>query len=223
MLAIVARGLKDLREKVVFVGGATVDLYLSAGAPETRATDDVDCVVELGTRAAYHKLEEKLRGLGFQHPIDERGPICRWRFMGIKVDVMPQEGAVLGFSNRWYRDGMANAETCALPGEQDILVFSVPYLLASKFEAFRNRGKDDYLASPDLEDIVALFDGCPEISEKVTAAPADVRKYLADQCKDLLQRSDFIAGIDGHLGGSKTEERRRDCLAVIQRVAAIGE
>ena len=32
MLAVVARGLKNLKEKVVFVGGATIDLYLGAGA-----------------------------------------------------------------------------------------------------------------------------------------------------------------------------------------------
>ncbi len=28
MLAAVAKGLRDLKEKVVFVGGATIDLYL---------------------------------------------------------------------------------------------------------------------------------------------------------------------------------------------------
>ena len=59
----------------------------------------------------YHALEEKLRALGFQNPLDDEKPIlCRWKFRGIKVDVMPTDAAVLGFSNRWYGTGIANAE-----------------------------------------------------------------------------------------------------------------
>ncbi|MDE2313915.1 MAG: hypothetical protein KGL04_07060, partial [Elusimicrobia bacterium] len=44
LLAIVAQGLKSLKEKVVFVGGAIIDLHLDPAAPESRPTDDVDCV-----------------------------------------------------------------------------------------------------------------------------------------------------------------------------------
>ena len=48
MLGIVAKGLKELKEKVVFVGGATIDLFITdPAAPGTRETDDVDCVIEL--------------------------------------------------------------------------------------------------------------------------------------------------------------------------------
>ena len=77
MLGVVAKGLKGLKQKVVFVGGATVDLFISdPAAPATRATDDVDCVVEIVSRSAYYALEEELRGLGFEHPLAERAPIC---------------------------------------------------------------------------------------------------------------------------------------------------
>ena len=39
MLAIVARGLREMKEKVVFVGGATVELYLTnPGGEPVRAT-----------------------------------------------------------------------------------------------------------------------------------------------------------------------------------------
>ena len=71
MLALAARGLGPLKDEVVFVGGATIELYL-AGQPvlKVRATDDVDCVVEVATRTDYYKLEEKLRARGFHHPMD---------------------------------------------------------------------------------------------------------------------------------------------------------
>ncbi|OHA62757.1 MAG: hypothetical protein A2117_01430 [Candidatus Wildermuthbacteria bacterium GWA2_46_15] len=68
MLAEIAKGLGPLREKVVFVGGSTVALYLAdPAAPGIRPTEDVDCVVKLVSRAEYYKFEEELRKLGFQH------------------------------------------------------------------------------------------------------------------------------------------------------------
>lgn len=78
MLAEIAKGLGPLREKVVFVGGSTVALYLTdPAAPGIRPTEDVDCVIELVTRAEYYKLEEQLRELGFQHAAKDNAPVCR--------------------------------------------------------------------------------------------------------------------------------------------------
>lgn len=93
MLSLAARGLGPLKDEVVSVGGATIELYL-AGQPalKVRATDDVDCVVAAAARTGYHKLEERLRGLGFRHPLDEDSPICRWECRGILVDVIPPGG-----------------------------------------------------------------------------------------------------------------------------------
>lgn len=127
MLATVARGLRDLKDRVVFVGGATVDLYITdPAAPPTRVTDDVDCVIELVSRPEYHRLEARLRALGFSHPVGEAGaPICRWRFAGLTVDVMPTDPAVLGFSNRWYSEGIANAESALLPNGPTIAIFTL--------------------------------------------------------------------------------------------------
>lgn len=224
MLAVVAKGLKDLKQKVVFVGGATVDLFISDPAsPTTRATDDVDCVVKIARRGEYHALEEELRTLGFQHSTEEGAPICRWKFSGIKVDVMPTEGAVLGFNNRWYPDGMANAEEVALPDGKRVFAFSVPYLLASKLEAFRDRGKSDFLASKDMEDIIALLDGCLELEKEVGAAPEKVRQYLREEFARLLADKLFFLGLDGQLKLSVQGQERVDrCLAVMHRVAGQG-
>lgn len=74
MLTIVAKGLKGLKERVVFVGGATIELYVATSTPEGRATDDVDCVVEMASRVNCYALEEELRRLGFKHPTAERAP-----------------------------------------------------------------------------------------------------------------------------------------------------
>jgi hypothetical protein len=56
MLQEVARGLAELREDVVFVGGATTALYIDdEAAPPTTPSDDVDFVVEVASRSEYEK------------------------------------------------------------------------------------------------------------------------------------------------------------------------
>ncbi|MBI5883307.1 MAG: hypothetical protein HZB91_09405 [Elusimicrobia bacterium] len=222
MLAVVAKGLAGLKEKVVFVGGATIDLYLSdPTAAEARATDDVDCVVELARRSQYYGLEEELRGLGFKHSTDKDAPVCRWEFHGIQVDVMPTEGGILGFKNRWYADGVAEAGTARLPDGQDVAVLTVPYLVASKIEAFLDRGKDDFLASPDMEDIVAVIDGCPELKGEVLRAPAELRSYLAERFKSFLAGRRFVEAVHGHIRiTEKGVDRVGRALAVISEIAA---
>jgi predicted nucleotidyltransferase len=224
MLGAVAQGLKRLKEKVVFVGGATVDLFITdPAAPATRATVDVDCVVELARRVEYYALEDELRALGFKHPTEENPPVCRWMFHGIKVDVMPTEGAVLGFSNRWYRDGVAKAEQVMLPNGERVYVFSAPYLLASKLEAFHDRGREDFQASKDLEDVIALLDGHPEAEEKINAAPAEVRQYLREELARMLADERFLLSLEGHLAAgipiAEGERRLRKCLELIRRIA----
>ena len=43
----VFHALGDLREKVVFVGGATVSLYIDSKTEEIRPTDDIDVVIAI--------------------------------------------------------------------------------------------------------------------------------------------------------------------------------
>lgn len=52
MLEDAATGLGPLLEEVVFVGGATVELWVTdEAAPEFRPTEDVDVIVEVSTQA----------------------------------------------------------------------------------------------------------------------------------------------------------------------------
>lgn len=68
MLMEVARGLKDLGEDVVFVGGATASLYFQEKPSlDIRPTDDVDCIVEVSSKMSYGILSERLHKLNFWH------------------------------------------------------------------------------------------------------------------------------------------------------------
>ena len=78
MLALVRDTLAGELD-VVFVGGATIPLYVSEERHgELRATDDVDCVVEVTSRLGYYDVEGKLRARGFRQRVDaQRAPACR--------------------------------------------------------------------------------------------------------------------------------------------------
>ncbi|MGK7936700.1 MAG: hypothetical protein AB4206_13020 [Xenococcaceae cyanobacterium] len=63
----VAAILAKVPEKFVFTGGATIVLYVDEIIrDELRSTKDVDCVVEIFSRAEYYQLSEKLREVGLE-------------------------------------------------------------------------------------------------------------------------------------------------------------
>lgn len=221
MLALVARGLLDLKDRVVFVGGATVDMYITSSAGDPlRTTDDVDCVIGITSRVAFGQLEEKLRSFGFTHPIDDpKAPICRWRFSGILVDVMPIDAGVLGFSNRWYPEGVEHAEKRNLPDGQEVAIFTLPYFLASKIEAFLGRGKGDFYGSRDIEDIVAVIDGAEDARKKILSAPETVQAYIRKEVGVLLRNELFVQSVTGHLGSKAGAGRIRRVLEVLREMA----
>lgn len=103
MLLAAARAFGDLRDEVVFVGGAVVDLLVTdPAAPRPRFTDDVDVVVEVTTQVEWYALADRLRRRGFREDRREGAPLCRWLAGDLAVDVMPGIEKVLGFANRWY-------------------------------------------------------------------------------------------------------------------------
>ncbi|OGR64584.1 MAG: hypothetical protein A2X31_08255 [Elusimicrobia bacterium GWB2_63_22] len=218
MLAHIAKGLGPLKDKVVFVGGSTVSLYLTdPGAATVRPTEDVDCVIQVLTRGQYYKLEQELERLGFRHVTETGAPICRWSYRGLTTDIMPTEGAVLNFKNSWYPDGYEQAISVKLPGGEQVRIFSLPYFLASKLEAFKDRGNGDFLTSPDMEDIITVLDGSEHIAEEISVAPTKVKKYLAGQFHEFLRDDRFTESLEGNLrapaGTAARVERIKKILA----------
>lgn len=183
---------------MVFVGGAVVGLLLTdPAAPAPRYTDDVDVVIGPLSRVAFHQLEARLREAGHTQPTE--GPICRWHIAGTNVDLMPVDAAILGFSNRWYGAMMGRAvEVTVAPGRV-VRIVSPPYLLATKLEAFADRGAGDYRFSQDVGDIVALVDGRPELVNEVHAADGEVRAFVGNGFRRLLDDARFEESIPAHL------------------------
>jgi predicted nucleotidyltransferase len=193
----VANILNQLNEEFVFVGGATVSLYGDASKSEARPTEDVDVIIELASYTGYAELDENLRKLGFENDI-ESGVLCRYKVKGVIVDVMPTDASVIGFTNRWYADGFKFAKTIQLD-ELPVKIFTLPFFIASKIEAFKSRGQNNYLFSSDFEDIVYILENNSNIASLILESPKDVRQYLKQCFTNFLQDVEFEEGVSAHL------------------------
>lgn len=194
--------LAGLMQEFVFVGGATVSLYASDAniGSEIRPTEDVDVIVELAGYTGYAALEEKLREIGFQNDITS-GVICRYQIQGIIVDIMPTDPSVIGFSNRWYPEGFSNAVNHVLDDQTTIRIFSLPYFVASKWEAYKSRGKNDYRTSKDFEDLVYILENADDFEEQMRNAPEHLKAYLNQELTPIIYKDDFEEGLYAHLEG----------------------
>jgi len=214
-LELVAHALGPLREQLVFVGGCAVDLLLTdpAAAP-ARVTYDVDLVARVEALAGYHALEKQFAQLGFKRDMAQDAPICRWRYNNLEVDLMPMDSSVLGFANHWYPLAVQTAQEVALSAGMTIRLISGPAFMATKFEAFFDRGQGDLLGSHDLEDIVNVVDGRPELVSEIASAVPELRQYLAAQCRTLLAMPGFMNALPGMVFPDESLAARVKLLAL---------
>lgn len=193
MLEEVAEALgEELREQVAFVGGCTTVLLITDEYTQEsiRGTDDVDLVIHLTSTADWYRLEEHLKPKGFRNT-GQDAVTCRLRLGALKVDFMPTDEKVLGFSNTWFVGGLENATYHPLPNGIRIKVFAAPWFLAAKLQAYQGRGNGDVLMSNDIEDIIALVDGREELSGEMKQAPNALQKFVSEQLSELLRLRAF--------------------------------
>ncbi|WP_336814105.1 hypothetical protein [Bosea sp. MMO-172] len=220
MLKAVAVALGDeLRPRLVFVGGCTTALYITdpITLEGVRATDDVDLIVDLAGFAEWAELMAQLRERGFTEAADDN-VICRMKLGELKVDFMPDDEAILGFSNRWYAEGVKTAVPAALEEALEIRHLTPPLFVATKLEAYRGRGGGDLLGSRDAEDILLLVDGREELVEEIAAAAPEIRTYIAEQIAAMLGNPSFEHFLEGNVRGPAG---RADI--VYERLVAISE
>ena len=219
-LQLVAKALGHLREKLVFVGGcATGILITDNGRPPVRATQDVDLIAEIASKAEYYQLAADLRKLGFRE--DAENVICRWRLDDLKVDVMPSSENVMNFTNKWYSDAIVESMVAVLPDSTTIRLITAPYFIATKLEAFYNRGHGDYM-SHDMEDIVNVIDGRPEITREIAQQRGAVAAYLRNEFDELISDNLFLQALPLHFLPNSLEQQRVPLLlARLREIAGL--
>ncbi len=189
-LELVAAALGDVLNELVLVGGCAVGLLVTdPGRTPVRATLDVDLLTEVAPTANYHQLGDRLRACGFAEQPSE-DVICRWAKGSLLIDLMPTQPHVLGFANTWYEQAALSASAHTMPSGRRIRLISAPLFLATKLEAFANRGGGDFLHH-DMEDIVTVVDGRDTIAEEVLRCAPGVLEFLRDEFDALLADRQF--------------------------------
>jgi len=209
VLEIAAKALGPMCDELVFLGGcATALLITDSAAPPVRVTRDVDTLAEVGTAAEYHKLENQLRQRGFEVDSSKGAPICRWVGHGILLDVMPTDDRILGFGNIWYESAIDSSKPYGLPSGGQIRLIDSVHFLATKLEAFAGRGDNDFVMSHDLEDVVCVLDGRPELEDEIANSAQEVKSYICNRLRDFMDKPQFVESLPGHLPGDAGSQAR---------------
>jgi hypothetical protein len=225
LLELGAQALEPVLGEVVFLGGASLVLWITdPAAPGPRPTKDVDVVVEVASRSAFHAFEDRLRDLGFRED-QEEGVICRWRHreLDLILDAMPSDPAVLGFEARWQGASIPHAVDCTLPSGTVIRAAPPAYLLATKLEAFKGRGEGDFLGSRDFGDMIALIDGREELLREVQGSEPELRSYVAGELERLRGHPRFREGVSGALRADFASQARGEAAVLPRIEQLIGE
>lgn len=216
ILILAVDRLGDLSDKMVFLGGCATGLLISDPAsPPIRVTKDVDAIVQVYSRSEYYKLSDQLKGKGFKEDHSDGAPLCRWVVNDVILDVMPTDEKILGFSNHWYESAINNPYKIMLPNGRQINLVSPAYFLITKLEAFDGRGKGDFLLSHDIEDIVAVLDGRPELLDEIQSSDEELVKVLSIRFKELGDNRHFVDAIYGHM---PTDEASQSRVALILKL-----
>jgi hypothetical protein len=135
---------------------------------------------------------------------------------------MPTLPDILGFHNRWYLLAVETAKTITLPSDVTIRLITAPLFLATKMEAFKGRGKKDFLMSHDLEDIITVVDGRTALLEEVLVCPQEVQAYLGTEIRALINNGHFLTALPGHLPSDRgSQQRLGSLIAKLRKLAEL--
>lgn len=220
MLHEVAAGFGDQLSRVVFVGSAILDLYADdPAAPENRPAKDIDCVIRAEALLDVLNWEKFLVQRGFVREFPEERIPVRWLYKGISVHLIPGTPDLAGFSNRWYEEAVFHAQTRQISPELRIRLFSPAYYLATKMEAFRNRGRRSFRLSSDFADMVYLLAWRKDILTDIDQAFYGVRDYIRSQIRAFLAETGIREGLYQMMPFEDGEEEVARVTAIFRAVS----
>jgi predicted nucleotidyltransferase len=219
IIKTVANGLAELSDKVIYVGGAVVSLYINDPAAEdVRPTKDIDISLEIASLGELETLRQDLQRKGFKQTFED-DVICRFRYKNIKVDVMSTKAIGWAPANPWFKDGFKNRIPYEI-ADQQIFIMPLPYFLAAKFAAYHDRGEKDPRTSQDIEDIVYILDNNSDIVEIIDNASSEVLDYLRNEFKGFLDIPAMKEAILGNLNPAIQTERYQLIIEKLSRIVS---
>ena len=163
-------------------------LITDAAASPPSLTKDLDTVIQIHSYGEQQEVERALSEYGFRRDLSGELPVEAWLWHGVRIDILPHMNSITKtLMNPWFEDIIETATRVeALPGRY-AWIASAPAFLASKCVAFQDRGRGDLFKSKDLEDILAVIDGRPELEGEVGASAPRLRDTLRQQFSAMLE------------------------------------
>ncbi|CAM2800389.1 Uncharacterized protein conserved in bacteria [Legionella steigerwaltii] len=211
--------LKDLNEQVVYVGGRIVGLLITdLIEDDVRPTYDIDVALDLGRTdiVAHYSLQKKLESLGFK---PDGNVNCRYVLDDFMIDVMYTDGVLQGINSNWYQAGFDNALEIQIK-DKKIKILNAVYFIATKLEAFTDRAykNNDYWDCKDLEDIINVINGRPELLVEIMNSPKDVVQFISGYFKKLIEDPKWLEAIKAI---ARLERSRNIVLSAIEKISAL--
>lgn len=98
----------------------------------------------------------------------------------------------------------------------------MPYFVASKLQAFNDRGiKNDIRYSQDLEDLSLLLDGCTSFESEIKNSSDEVKKYVIKNFLKWLDEEEIYSeAIGSFLAYQITSPRVERIMAILKRLVS---
>lgn len=125
----------------------------------------------------------------------------------ILIDFIPFEQTPLGPTNSWLKPGFEKAYPIKV-GKAEIKILPVSMFLATKWEAYENRGGDPR-TSHDFEDIIYVIDNNLELLEDVAKSDEKVKTFLKTMSGQILSHPSLNEIIECHINPYTAEQRRK--------------
>jgi predicted nucleotidyltransferase len=204
-LVLVAEAVGDLRERIVFIGGALAPL-LHSDPPfrGARITSDVDAIIATVSYVEAQRVQDEMVRLGFRHDLADPRHLHRWvGAVGVPFDLVPAGEHLGAASGPTDRLAVETAARTTLTTGLTIRHASAPGFLALKWAAYQDRGRKDPLYSDDLLDILALLASRPTLVAEVAAVPLELRTYVAEQSKAFFADPNADDLLAAHLNNAQ--------------------
>ncbi|HRZ79075.1 MAG TPA: hypothetical protein P5044_03610 [bacterium] len=220
-LLSVSEKLEKTGLRFVFIGGGIIGFLVDDPiAPPVRTTQDIDLVLDMITDPGQELLESKLRAAGFQHDMSDGAPLCRWITDEVKVDILSVKDSFFKLNNNWLAEAVSNPQEVTIRNKR-IFIARAPFFLAMKLEAFADRGKNDFLGSRDIEDVVTVIDGRIQLLEEIQSSKPELIRFIAESISSLMKNSDFMQSLPGHLPPDPGSQKRYPFI--VQKLKKIAE
>lgn len=131
--------------------------------------------------------------------------LCRFTYKNILLDVMATKEVGWAPANPWFKGGFDHPEVHLLD-EVKIKIMPLAYYLASKFTAFKDRGKDPR-TSHDFEDIVYVLDNRTTLVKDILKSGVNVKALLIDELTAVLQKASLQEAVLTHLEPASQTQR----------------